>query len=42
MKRVGTDQEVIDMMKREDYYLILKIKKNPREARGIKWNHDRL
>lgn len=36
--RIPTDKEICDMLKREDYYLILKIKKNPDSRQGIVWN----
>lgn len=31
-------QEVLDMMNREDYYKILKIRKNPKDYISIRWN----
>ena len=37
-KRIPTDQEIIDMMKREDYYQILKIHAHPEDRQMIKWN----
>ena len=33
-----TPQEILDALNREDYYKILKVKKNPREYLTIKWN----
>lgn len=31
-------QEVLDMLGREDYYKILKIRKNPKDYLSIRWN----
>ncbi len=31
-------QEVLDMLGREDYYKILKIRKNPNDYLSIRWN----
>jgi len=36
--RIPLDSEIIDMMKREDYYLILKLRANPEDAQKIRWN----
>jgi len=36
--RTATDQELIDMIKREDYYLILKLHRNPTQRQAIRWN----
>jgi len=36
--RIPTDENIIDMMKREDYYLILKLKANPEDRQKIRWN----
>ena len=33
-----TFREVLDMMNREDYYKILKIRKNPKDYITIRWN----
>jgi len=37
-KRIPTDNEILDMLKREDYYLILKIRAHTEDRRGIRWN----
>ncbi len=37
-KRIPTDVEIIDMMKREDYYLILKLRAHPEDSQMIRWN----
>jgi len=37
-KRTPTDKEICDMLSREDYYMILKIRKNPDSRQGIRWN----
>ena len=36
--RIPTDDEICDMLKREDFYMILKIRHNPDARQGIKWN----
>lgn len=36
--RIPTDEEILDMMKREDYYLILKLRANPEDTQKIRWN----
>lgn len=38
VKYKRTDKEIIDMIHREDYYMILKLRRNPEERQGIKWN----
>ena len=38
MKHNYTDQEILDMLRREDYYLVLKIRNNPDEHMKLKWN----
>jgi len=37
-KRIPTDTEILDMMKREDYYQILKINAHPEDRQLIRWN----
>jgi len=36
--RIPTDENIIDMMKREDYYLILKLRAHPEDSQKIRWN----
>lgn len=36
--RKNTPEEIIAMLNREDYYKILKIKHDPKDALNIKWN----
>lgn len=36
--RIPTDQEIIDMLHREDYYKLLKIRAHPEDRRAIIWN----
>ena len=36
--RIPTDDEICDMLLREDAYMILKIRHNPSDAKGIRWN----
>jgi len=36
--RIPSDDELLDMLKREDYYIILKILAHPEDKRGIRWN----
>ena len=36
--KVRSFQQVLDMLSREDYYKILKIRKNPRDYLSIRWN----
>lgn len=36
--RFITDEQIIDMLKREDYYMILKLKRNPEDRTQIRWN----
>ena len=36
--RIPTDEEIIAMLNREDYYLILKIRHTPKNRLGLKWN----
>ena len=35
--RIPTDDEILAMLKREDYYKILKIRAHPEDALGIRW-----
>jgi len=35
--RIPTDDEICDMLNREDVYKILKIKHNPKDFQGISW-----
>ena len=39
--REYSDEEVLGMLHRNDYYMILKIRRNPEEAQQIKWNTKR-
>ncbi len=36
--RKQTDQEVYDMLAREDYYMLMKFKRSPEDKREIRWN----
>ena len=38
MERSRPPQEVLDILKREDYYKILKINKNPKDYISSRWN----
>ena len=38
VKKLITDEQIINMLKREDYYMILKLKRNPEDRQQIRWN----
>lgn len=38
VKRLITEENIVDMLKREDYYMILKIRRNPEDRQQIRWN----
>jgi len=38
LSRIPTDDEIVDMLKREDYYLILKLRRSKTDHTAIRWN----
>jgi len=38
LKKIPSDKEIVDMMKREDYYLILKLRRSKEDHTAIRWN----
>lgn len=38
LKKIPTDKEIVDMIKREDYYLILKLRRSKEDKTAIRWN----